>query len=358
MHRFMPTDRGYEMKDSQMQSQPAELRKDLGTDSNPQSSLSSYPASPEMTESWKDSEISHTTFRHPFQLAAAYNYSAVVTSPTSATSSETPSKPMSSPSINPNSGRSQGPNRSQQPQNRPRSFVLRRSHTPVSFSTRHDGESFLRSTVIPLSFFVPVPPLLSLLYLITGHGILRSSSDNTSAVNMAPLIDSVKVGVTGGAILSLPLTIVIYLLLFPTQTPSDSNEEPPLDFFDDDDSHHNGVSSFLSYLSSFFHSKWRDTLGFIGVMIIMVFVGTIAGPLGATCLSTSLNASLAAKAGTIGGLVLSPVIVGASVVSVVFWRMQKLGEMENSAQSDAIRASAPTTNSAGPNIPTTGSALR
>ncbi|EEB92076.1 hypothetical protein MPER_09468, partial [Moniliophthora perniciosa FA553] len=125
------------------------------------------------------------------------------------------------------------------------------------------------------------------------------------------------------------------------------------------DSRHNGVRSFFSYLSSSgldFRTKWRSTLGFVGLMTIIVFIGTIAGPLGVTCLSTNgpaLTANEAAKAGTIGGLVLSPVIVGVSIVSIVFSRMKKFRDLEELAQADAIRTSAPSHGSSRPSGRTT-----
>ncbi|ESK88621.1 hypothetical protein Moror_3091 [Moniliophthora roreri MCA 2997] len=354
MHRFQPSDRGYEPKILQKitLSQPVEPQRDLGRVSylRATSEQDSYPASPEMTESWKDPDFSPSTIRHPFQVASTYTYNPVVTSPTSVSSdvTRTSKPPTEVTSMDPILERSQGPDRAQLSQNRPRSLAFRRTHTPVSFSRHSRGEYSLRNTLTLLAPFVPAPPLLSLLYLVTGHGILRSSSDSTSLTNTTPLIYSVKIGVIGGAILALPLTIVLYLLLFPTQNHSDTADEIPLDFFDDNDSRHNGIQSFLSYLSCSeldFRTKWRSMLGFVGVMVIVVFVGTISGPLGVTCLSAngpSLTASEAAKAGTIGGLVLSPVIVGVSVVTLVFLRMRKLGESEELAHTGAIPTSGPT----------------
>ncbi|KAL0066931.1 hypothetical protein AAF712_005920 [Marasmius tenuissimus] len=275
----------------------------------------------DMTELWGVTSFGPSTFRHPFQ----------VTPPRSILPAASPVKHPSTTSMESSMAGEARNNLNQTAPNsrrhhRPQSlsfFHPRSNPTPVS---RHDpGEdtSVIQSVIIPLVSYIPVPPLLSLLYLITGHAILKSSSSSSSSTRTAPVVSSLKSGLVGGAILALPLTIVLYLLLFPSES-SDSDASSPLDFFEDDESQHNPLSSILSTFTQI-RTRWRSALGYVAQALIIVFVGTAAGPLGVTCLADRsegrfLSAGQSAAAGAIGGLVLSPAIVGLSVMSLLIWR--------------------------------------
>lgn len=78
-----------------------------------------------------------------------------------------------------------------------------------------------------LAAFLPIPPVLSVIYLACGHVVLRAA--HPLHYGAVPLISSVRAGAVGGAILALPLAVLLYLLLFPTKPPD------PEDFFDDEE---------------------------------------------------------------------------------------------------------------------------
>jgi hypothetical protein len=75
--------------------------------------------------------------------------------------------------------------------------------------------------------FLPIPPIVSVIYVACGHGVLRAA--HSAHYVAVPLISSVRAAAAGGAILSLPLAVLLYLLLFPTKPPD------PEDFFEDEE---------------------------------------------------------------------------------------------------------------------------
>ncbi|KAJ7184228.1 hypothetical protein C8R46DRAFT_1063347, partial [Mycena filopes] len=96
---------------------------------------------------------------------------------------------------------------------------------PPSRRSQRAVPSTLKGTAI-LAAFLPLPPLVSVIYLACGHVVLRASHPALYAP--VPLISSVRAAAVGGAILALPLAVLLYLLYFPTKP-------APEDFFDDDE---------------------------------------------------------------------------------------------------------------------------
>ncbi|KAJ7632214.1 hypothetical protein FB45DRAFT_911826 [Roridomyces roridus] len=156
-----------------------------------------------------------------------------------------------------------------------------------------------------LGGFVPFPPVLAVLYVCTGHGILRHSARFMAA----SLASSARAAATGGAIISLPLALLLYLLLFPTKTPD------PDDFFDDEEE---DPGSWVLYA----------TYTLCGALLLTL--GTISVALGTVCLSDSnmLSTSRAAEAGIVGGVVLCgglAILAGFCTLTYWFWLRPKDG---------------------------------
>lgn len=159
--------------------------------------------------------------------------------------------------------------------------------------------------------FLPIPPLLSILYLVTGHAILRHHHSPNGPYS-APFSSSAKAGLVGGTILSIPLALLLYLLLSPTSKPN----ELPEDFFEDDDDE-GGVGT----------SRWAWYAGLGTVFVLVLCIGGAAGPLGVTCLSKNegeelLSPGEAAAAGMVGGLVLafgSVTVAAVGLVCCAIW---------------------------------------
>lgn len=278
---------------------------------------------------------SSSTFRHPFQTTPSrVTYSAVVSPHYTADVDDSLSSPPTT-AFSPSSALPPMPTRS----------FLPPAPTPVSFSHHDRRESVLRF-LIPLIIFLPVPPLLSLIYLAVGHAVLKSSSSSTAIFSIVPIINSLKAGVVGGTILAIPILALVYLLLFSFH---DEPADSPLDFFDDDESRH---LSFISRLSL----PKRSAIGYVGIAILAIFLGVITGPLGVACFpkAAMLTANGAAKAGVVGGLVLSPAIVGVSGVVVLLWRVRLIRE---SQRMGSITIAPPATSASPPTNPPPPSTL-
>ncbi|KAJ6500460.1 hypothetical protein C8R45DRAFT_977768 [Mycena sanguinolenta] len=150
-----------------------------------------------------------------------------------------------------------------------------------------------------LAAFLPLPPLISVLYLACGHSILRSAHPTRYG---APIISSVRAGAAGGAILALPLAVLGYLLLFPTKPPD------PDDFFDDDDEGE-GVWDAVGVYA---------TYAFCAVLVLTL--GAISGALGIVCLPSSLlSAAEAAAAGIVGAVVLLSALTLVAGCGFLLW---------------------------------------
>ncbi|KAG7440412.1 uncharacterized protein BT62DRAFT_627146 [Guyanagaster necrorhizus] len=131
-------------------------------------------------------------------------------------------------------------------------------------------------TFILLLFFLPFPPLFSIIYAALGWAILRGH---------VPVRSFAEAGATGGIILALPLALAVWILLAPEKQ---SHRE---DFFDDDEP----------------QTWWTRWGKFVPCGFMLVFVGVAACPLGAVCItqqdSRNLEAGKAALAALIGGVV-------------------------------------------------------
>ncbi|KAF8907084.1 hypothetical protein CPB84DRAFT_1769457 [Gymnopilus junonius] len=170
----------------------------------------------------------------------------------------------------------------------------------------------LRPLVL-LLLFLPLPPLLSFMYLVTGHAFLRAIEMSPTSIYRTPLLASLEAGATGGVILALPIAFLLYLFLLSARPSS-----APEDFFDDDN------SSILA------RAAWVRYTGYIVSAVLFICIGGAAGPLGVTCLSSGdldafvahkrmLSADAAAAAGLIGGVLVALGILAMCVVGAGVW---------------------------------------
>lgn len=164
--------------------------------------------------------------------------------------------------------------------------------------------------VVLLLISLPIPPLLSLLYLTAGHAILSQIHTSSSSIYHIPILSSIEAGATGGFIL-LPIAFTLYFLII-------YNKKPVPDDFFDDDSVITGSIRCTTYV------------GYLVCLLFFVGIGGIAGPLGVTCLSSGNSNALvitkkmlstgdAAAAGFLGGVVLSIGGLLLSILSVLVW---------------------------------------
>ncbi|PPR05514.1 hypothetical protein CVT26_008998 [Gymnopilus dilepis] len=175
----------------------------------------------------------------------------------------------------------------------------------------------LRPLVL-LLLFLPIPPLLSFTYLVTGHAFLRAIEMSSNSIYHTPLLASLEAGAAGGVILSLPLAALLYLFFFPSR--STSTPAGGEDFFEDDSS------------SILVRATWLRYTGYIVCTILFVCVGGAAGPLGVTCLSSGslasfvgdkkmLSTSAAAAAGLVGGVLVALAVLAICVVLIGAWTL-------------------------------------
>lgn len=160
-------------------------------------------------------------------------------------------------------------------------------------------------SVLIIAIYLPIPTSLSLVSMAAGHGILRSSLPN-SRFSSISIVPSIRAGAVGGAILTLPLALLLYLLLFPTKS-----EPDPEDFFDDEDGD-GGIRGL-----------WQTSYGaYVVCALIALCLGGAAGALGTECLPEGdgmLSSSDAAKAGLVGGVVLCASMALLVFASVAVW---------------------------------------
>jgi len=172
-----------------------------------------------------------------------------------------------------------------------------------------------RRPFLVLLLFLPVPPLLSLVYLVTGHAIFRQTHASPTSIFRAPFLSSIEAGATGGVILSLPIALLLYLLLYPTRP-----DTAPEDFFEDDS------SSVIN------QARWIRYTGYTVAALLAICIGGIAGPLGVTCLSSGaadsfvgnkrlLSTGAAASAGFVGGVLLFVGCLSIGVIVLLVWSL-------------------------------------
>ncbi|KAJ6488625.1 hypothetical protein C8R47DRAFT_1126326 [Mycena vitilis] len=150
-----------------------------------------------------------------------------------------------------------------------------------------------------LAAFLPIPPVLSIIYLACGHVVLRAA--HPARYGAVPLISSVRAAAVGAVILSLPLAVLLYLLLFPTQQPN------PEDFFEDEEETGESFQTYGAYALC---------------AALLIALGAICGALGTVCLPESimLSAAEAASAGIVGAAItLGGVAMLAMVAFAVWW---------------------------------------
>jgi hypothetical protein len=194
---------------------------------------------------------------------------------------------------------------------RPRS-IFSFSNIPTSAqSTRRSLSHRFRNRTIPqtillLFTLLPVSPLISVIYLLVGHAILRAShsSHHDADYVQASFASTAALAAAGGAVLAIPYTLLLYLLVIPEKSPDGPGAGE--DFFDDDAS-----ARILGV------RKWY--LGPIAMLVFTVFWGTFAGPLGVACITSgTLSSGHATVAGTVGGVVIGLGTVFCLVVSLLY----------------------------------------
>ncbi|KAJ7074226.1 hypothetical protein C8F01DRAFT_1099703 [Mycena amicta] len=119
--------------------------------------------------------------------------------------------------------------------------------------------------------FLPLPPIIAIIYAAIGHAVLHAAHHLG--------LDSPHIL---WAILSLPLALLLYLLLFPTKTPA------PEDFFEDEED---------------MREPWLTYATYAFLAILTLTLGAISGALGAVCLSLPLSPAEAAETGIVGGVI-------------------------------------------------------
>lgn len=166
-----------------------------------------------------------------------------------------------------------------------------RSSRPTLTPTRLSSNPRLSLPTSPskssllLLLFLPFPPLFSLLFCFLGHAVLRMHDSYSNA----SLLSTVQAAATGGAILSVPMALLLYIFLFPEKRPD------PEDFFEDDE----------SQMTRARVQRYTKVSAYTACAFIGVFFGAIAGPLGVVCLGGSrLSPAQAAASGAIGGVVI------------------------------------------------------
>ncbi|KAJ7090249.1 hypothetical protein B0H15DRAFT_254939 [Mycena belliarum] len=146
--------------------------------------------------------------------------------------------------------------------------------------------------------FLPLPPTLAVIYIACGHVVLRAA--HPAHYDTVPLVSSARAAAVGGAILTLPLAVLLYILLFPTKPPE------PEDFFDDDDDGGEQPWTYVAYAAC---------------AVLLLVLGAIAGALGTVCLPESirLSAAQAARAGIVGGAIICAGFALLAALVFVFW---------------------------------------
>ncbi|TFK24491.1 hypothetical protein FA15DRAFT_416425 [Coprinopsis marcescibilis] len=183
--------------------------------------------------------------------------------------------------------------------------------SPISLSLPHSMQRTIVISTIFVIVFLAIPVVLSVGYVGVGHAVLRAAhlnSGNLSIFVLADIQGSVEAGAVGGAILGVPIVLILYLLgLFPKgliHTPESdpsvrnggSNRQAGQDFFEDD-----------SDTESMKQSCSPQRLSRITVCtLLLLSIGGLSGPLGITVLSPATVSTLETLARTGADAFLTP----------------------------------------------------
>ncbi|KAJ7929269.1 hypothetical protein B0H13DRAFT_943184 [Mycena leptocephala] len=168
---------------------------------------------------------------------------------------------------------------------------------PLSRRSQRGVPSPVKAAAILLGF-LPIPPIVSVIYVACGHGVLRAA--HSAHYVAVPLISSVRAAAAGGAILSLPLAVLLYLLLFPTKPPD------PEDFFEDEED-----TRELWWMYS--------TYAVCGALVLCI--GVISAALGTVCLPSRnmLSSAEAAAAGIVGAAIVCGGLAVLALFAFLVW---------------------------------------
>ncbi|KAG6908570.1 hypothetical protein DXG01_004128 [Tephrocybe rancida] len=154
--------------------------------------------------------------------------------------------------------------------------------------------------LVLLLLFLPIPPFISVLYLLVGHGLLRHGNGASHKNPWSPsLLSSANAAATGGVLLSLPIFLMFFALIHASMRTPAPTQDPQDDFFEDDDnSSHTGVGPRIVTFATYF---------LCGALLLCI--GALSAPLGVACLPgggppNMLSPGNAAEAGIVGGAVL------------------------------------------------------
>jgi len=238
--------------------------------------------------------------RHPFQLATTANrYS---TAPPSITS-DTPLHPNRHLELLPPPTTVAMPSQTLTTKN---IVTERQPPSRMSYQARPAHHSWIASNkILSLVIALPSPTILSIIYMVVGHAILRAAQSHSS-YELVPLSFSVKAGAVGGAILTIPFILLLYAVQHMCMDPSNdsSDSSGPDDFFDDESDVGN-------------QAVWRRVLACVILGAMAVFIGTMASPIGVSILessSSTLSAAQATAGATLGGALFFPVVILLCVV--------------------------------------------
>ncbi|KAF9000203.1 hypothetical protein BDQ17DRAFT_1359801 [Cyathus striatus] len=174
---------------------------------------------------------------------------------------------------------------------------------------------------IYLLLFLPIPPLLSLIYCLIGHSIMRHAQPAPNPAWLPTFLSTAGAAATGGIILSLPLALLLYLLLYPAP-----RQVAPADFFEDDD------ESLFTRIPAIKYTVYSVCF------VIALFMGAIAGPLGVTCVAGSEGGALsprnAAVAGLVGGVIICGGVCVIAGLGVGVWLVAVTTKREEGGGSD------------------------
>jgi hypothetical protein len=162
---------------------------------------------------------------------------------------------------------------------------------------------------------IPLVSTLAMLQLVTGHGILSTTtSGRFEHWKEEPIWHSAVMGLLGGIIVS-PFLSGIFLLLFHHPSPlkfirkgGESEVQEPEDFFEDESQIGHGVS-FGDVRGQCFPA-WRTITLLVIAIVLGIIAGAVGGALAVYALGTDFGAGIKSigdwtLTGTIGSLIVT-----------------------------------------------------